>query len=71
MESESICMCLVEGKYGERIGLSEYCGMITSVDYTFYINAFIFKLRSILEVDSLKLCIYDQTQKYTSSRLSK
>ena len=30
-----------------------------------------FKLRGILEVDFLNLCIYIQTEKYTSSRLSK
>ena len=34
-------------------------------------DAFIFKVRTILEVDFLNLCFYVQTQNYTSSRLSK
>ena len=30
-----ICMRLVEGKHGERIGLFEYSRMITSFDYKY------------------------------------
>ena len=29
-------MRLVEGKHGERIGLFEYCGMITSVEFNLW-----------------------------------
>ena len=36
-----------------------------------YVYVFMFKLRSILEVDLLNLCIYVQTQKYTGNGLFK
>ena len=70
----NICTYVQTQKYtGSRFSKLMYFFSILEVylKQTFNIDVFILKLRSILEVYYVNLCIYHQTLKYTWSSLSK